>query len=287
MNGTRPSCFYGRFVYMQLQPSDILKPFIKSYTLITIDSNLVNEVFYPSGYVDLVINISEGNAVTTIDGRVRKTPEVELLGHITSPSRLTVSKGTAILIARIYPYASALFFPNPMNEFTNYATNAYGIFSNPLYDFYDSLMKARTLSHKIEILDGFLVGKLIANEKRFNKSTIVQQVCQAICTMGDAFNSQALSKSFGLSERYIQKLFVEMVGLSPRAFFSVYRFNKSLTLVVSTRHSLTSIGYHCGYYDQAHFIKEFKHFTGITPFEARASLSTNSEEFQQAVNIGF
>ena len=66
---------------MQFFPSDILKPYVKSYTVITIDRDLVNEVFYPSGYVDLVINISEGSATTIIDGRIRKLPQVELLGQ--------------------------------------------------------------------------------------------------------------------------------------------------------------------------------------------------------------
>jgi AraC-like DNA-binding protein len=105
--------------------------------------------------------------------------------------------------------------------------------------------------------------------------------------MGEAFNSKTLSEEYGFSERYIEKLFVDMVGITPRAFFSVYRFNKSLGLVLSSGRRLTSIAYDCGYYDQAHFIKEFKKFTGITPFDARASLSTNGEDFQQAVNIGF
>lgn len=272
---------------MQFSPSDILRPYVKNYTVINIDRDLADEVFYPSGYVDLVVNISEGNATTVIDGRKRDLPEVELLGHLTLPSRLTVSKGTSVLIARIYPYAGSLFFPNPMCEFTNYATNAYGIFSGEVYDLYDSMMEAVAIKHKVEMLDKFLVRKLIQHEKKLRKLTIIEQVCRHICKTGDAFDSMALSKSYGLSERYIQKLFVDMVGISPGAFFSVYRFNKSLAQVLSTSHSLTSIGYDCGYYDQAHFIKEFKKFTGITPFEARASLFINEVEFQQAVNIGF
>lgn len=271
---------------MQFLPSDILRPYVKNYTVITIDRDLVDEVFYPSGYVDFVINISEGNATTIIDGRIRNMPEVELLGHLTLPSRLTVSKGTSVLIARIYPYASALFFPNPMCEFTNYATNAYGIFSREIYDFYDSMMEAGALKQKVAVLDRFLIKKLIQHEKKLKKLTVIEHVCKHICTTGDAFDSLALSKSYGLSERYIQKLFVDMVGISPSAFFSVYRFNKSLARILSTDQSLTAIGYDCGYYDQAHFIKEFKKFTGITPFEARASL-VNEETFQQAVNIGF
>src|SRR5689334_17880026 len=127
---------------MQFAPSDILRPFVKNYTLISIDKDLTDEVFYPSGYIDLVINVSEGNAVTFIDGRRRKLPGVEVLGHLTLPSRLTVTKGTSVLIARIYPFASSLFFTDSMSEFTNYATDAYGIFSREVNDFYYSLMEA-------------------------------------------------------------------------------------------------------------------------------------------------
>ena len=50
-----------------------------------------------------------------------------------------------------------------------------------------------------------------------------------------------------------------------KSFFSVQRFNKSLQLVRSADLSLTNIAYECGYYDQAHFIKEFKSYTGISP----------------------
>lgn len=272
---------------MQFFPSDILQPFVKNYTLITIDKDLSNEVFYPSGYVDLVINISEGSAATDIDGRIRKMPGVELLGHLTLPSRLSVSKGTSVLIARIYPFASSLFFPDSMSEFTNYATDAYGIFSKEIPDFHDYLMSAGTLEEKVTILDRFLVKKLVKNEKQYKKSRLIEQVCKYILEQGDSFDSKTMSTNHGVSERYIQKLFVDMVGLTPVMFFSVCRFNKSLGLVLSSDHKLTSIAYDCGYYDQAHFIKEFKKYTGITPFDARASLVTKGEEFQQVVNIGF
>jgi AraC-like DNA-binding protein len=272
---------------MQFAPADILKPYVKNYTLISIDKDLTDEVFYPSGFVDLVINVSEGSAFTCIDGRRRKLPGVELLGHLTLPSRLTVTKGTAVLIARIYPYASSLFFTDSMSEFTNYATDAYGIFSREINDIYYSLMEADSNEQRVALLDGFLIGKLIKNEKQHRKSGIIGQVCRHMYSMGDTYNSKALSSLFGLSERYLEKLFVNRVGISPRAFFAVHRFNKSLDLVLSSERKLTSIAYDCGYYDQSHFIKEFTKFTGITPFEARASLVTNGEAFQQVVNIGF
>ena len=272
---------------MQFLPSEMLKPYVKNYTLITIDHDLDNEVFYPSGYVDLVMKVSDGHATTLINGRNRKLPGVEVLGHLTTSSRLSVTKGTSVLIARIYPHASSLFFISSMSELTNYATDAHGLFSREINDFYGRLMEAVSIEQKIVLLEEFLIRQLIKNEKLHKKAAMIEQVCGHIFSMGEAYSSKALAAGYGLSERYIEKLFTDLVGITPSAFFSVHRFNKSLGQILSSDRSLTSIAYDCGYYDQSHFIKEFRKYTGITPFEARASLITNGEEFQQTVNIGF
>jgi len=71
------------------------KAIYKELLCITIDRDLVNEVFYPSGFIDFVVKISGGSAATTINGRYKDTPEVELLGHLTLPTRLRVAKGTS------------------------------------------------------------------------------------------------------------------------------------------------------------------------------------------------
>lgn len=277
----------GKPCRMQWLPCEILRPYVKNYTLIIIDSDLEEEVFYPSGYVDLVMNVSDGYAATLINGRKRKLPGVEILGHLTTWSRLSVTKGTSVLIARIYPHASSLFFINSMSELTNYATDAHGIFSKEIHAFYSRLLDRPTIQQKISVLEEFLISKLIRNEKLHQKTGLIAQVCSHIFQMGEAYSSKALSAGYGLSERYLEKLFVDHVGITPSAFFSVHRFNKSLGQILSSDRSLTSIAYECGYFDQSHFIREFRKYTGITPFEARAALLKNGEEFQQTVNIGF
>jgi hypothetical protein len=270
---------------MQFSPSIILKPFVKSYSVITIDRIITDEVFYPSGYIDFVVNIS-GNAATIINGYQKNTPEVELLGHLTVPSRLTVAKGTCVLIARFFPYSCPLFFPNPISDFTNYATDLYGVFSKEIYDFYDKVMNRFSIEDKVKELDNFLVQKLRENEDKYRKTSLMAEICGTMFS-GEKFGGFDLSQKYGLSERYIQKLFHENIGLSPASLFSVMRFNKALNLILTSDLSLTSVAYECGYYDQAHFIREFKKFTGIKPSKARHSLTENGQKFQEAVNIGF
>jgi len=257
---------------MAFAPSAVLKPYVKEYFIIRVDKDLVNEVFYPSGYLDFAVNISNGSVVTMINGRSIDMPKIEVLGHLTSPTRLSVAGGTSVLIARIYPHASSLFFPNPISHFTNNSIDLYDVIGNESHDFYDSLMNAATVAQQVQALDQFLIQKLRANERMHRKTKIMAQLCGDISKEGETFNVSVLANRYGFSERYIQKLFLEVVGLTPRSFYSVQRFNKSLGLVLSTNEDLTSIGYACGYYDQAHFIREFKKFTGITPSESRPSL---------------
>ncbi len=272
---------------MQILPSASLAPYIKNYTVVTIDKNLENEVFYPSGYVDFIVNISEGYAATTINGRRKDTPAIELLGHLTLPTRLSVKKDTSVLIARIYPHASALFFSDPLSEFTNYATDMYDVAKVENRELYSRIMEANGLDSKIRILENYFLQQLKKNEAQLKKVNTLQLLSQKIFDDHQQLDLPALAKDSGLSERYIQKLYLANIGISPSSFTSVLRFNKSLNQVLNTSESLTEIAYDCGYYDQAHFIKEFRKFTGITPSASRSSLLKNDTDFQQAVNIGF
>lgn len=272
---------------MQILPSSSLASYIKNYTIVTIDEDLRDEVFYPSGYTDLIINISSGFAATTINGRQKDTPDIEFLGHLTLPTRLSAAKGTSVLIARIYPHAGHLFFSDPLAEFTNYATDMYDITKNDSRDLYDRMMQAGDLYSKIHVLEMYFLHQLKKNESRIKKTVVVQALSQQFFMGNQPLDLPAIAKSSGLSERYIQKLCLAHIGISPSSFAAVIRFNRSLHMVLNTQESLTSIAYDCGYYDQAHFTKEFKKFTGITPSASRHSLIKNDTDLQQAVNIGF
>jgi len=255
---------------MLFQPSDVLKPYVKGYILITVDRDLINEVFYPSGYIELAVNIYGAGATTIINGRPIAMPKLEVIGQVTVPTRLTVSKGTKVLIARIYPFAGALFLPNPVSDYTNDSLDLFDVTSNGSNEFYYDLLEAGSIEQKVKVFDKFLVKKLKENEKTQKKITLIEQICNYISAQGDSFDIKKLSDKYGFTERYIQKLFTSNVGLPPHSFYTIQRFNKSLELVHRMDLSLTSIAYDCGYYDQAHFIREFKKFTGLTPSEARS-----------------
>jgi len=69
-----------------------------------------------------------------------------------------------------------------------------------------------------------------------------------------------------MSMKTLERRFTEQVGTSPKLYARIIRFNNAITLKMNhPRRSWTDIAYHCGYYDQMHFIKDFKLFSGTTP----------------------
>jgi AraC-like DNA-binding protein len=70
----------------------------------------------------------------------------------------------------------------------------------------------------------------------------------------------------GIHKRTFERFANTFLGINPKAYLRINRFRKSLYALLHTDFkTLTEVAYHCGYYDQMHFIKEFKLFTGSSP----------------------
>lgn len=94
----------------------------------------------------------------------------------------------------------------------------------------------------------------------------------------------ALSQSLCISSRGLQKLFKKHIGMSPVYYRKIIRFNKAAQLLLNdSNNSLTQVSYDCGYFDQAHFIKDFKEFGGISPSEFLRLKSDSSDFYNYKV----
>ena len=75
-----------------------------------------------------------------------------------------------------------------------------------------------------------------------------------------------LSEKVNISQRQLERKFKELIGVSPKQYFKLIRINKAIELLRQNQSlNLTDITYYCGYFDQAHFIKDFKQITSQTP----------------------
>ncbi|HEX4851703.1 MAG TPA: helix-turn-helix domain-containing protein [Puia sp.] len=98
------------------------------------------------------------------------------------------------------------------------------------------------------------------------KEHIADYAVQYILNKKAESNLDQLIKDCNISNRYLQKVFVEKIGYSPKFFIRIVRFQQALHYLCAGKiGSLTALGYRAGYFDQAHFIREFKEFTGLAP----------------------
>lgn len=116
--------------------------------------------------------------------------------------------------------------------------------------------------------DAYTAAWRAREEKRAGsgKACLSAAVQQLIAASGGRIQVKALAEKTGYSVRYIDRVFREVVGLGPKTFSQIVRFQKLLNLLHgSKRPHLTELADRCGYYDQSQCIRQFKTYTGTTP----------------------
>jgi len=234
----------------------------------------------PSGSVPLIINFESSI-------RERKASACEWIEHTTFTAglhdafTLVESTGPGVGVQINFTALGArLFYDRPLSDFTNKTVELADVFGTPAVAFVHRLREAASWEARFDILDRE-IGAKIASARR-----LVPQVAWAwsalVHTRGRARIADLLRET-GWSERHFAVQFKDHVGLSPKLFARVLRFRHAVRLLTDERLTLTDIGHTCGYFDQAHFTRDFRTFAGITPSELRESRLPDTGFLAQAV----
>jgi AraC-like DNA-binding protein len=135
----------------------------------------------------------------------------------------------------------------------------------PVQTLYATLLDTNSWDYRISLIEDFLLNRLSIYERKSRKIEIVTNILHEINQEDFFDNIDTVASRYGITSRYLQKLFLQYTGLTPKLYRKINRFQNSLKLVSQKNTPLTSIAYDCGYFDQSHFIRDFKSFTGTTP----------------------
>jgi AraC-like DNA-binding protein len=113
----------------------------------------------------------------------------------------------------------------------------------------------------------FLTFESFLRERIARPNDAVVTAVDIIVNDGGATPVQTISERLGISHKHLVELFTRTVGLSPKRFARLIRLERAIA--ESQTHSMnwTAVAHECGFHDQAHFNREFKRFTGVTPSE--------------------
>jgi AraC-like DNA-binding protein len=139
------------------------------------------------------------------------------------------------------------------------------IIGSPVKNLHAQLLETKDEDKRIGLIEIFLLKRLIGNEKKSSRIDKVADILTSIKKNPAENNLGNIATKHGITPRYLHKLIYQHTGLSPTSFNKINRFQFSLKLIAKNEQPLTTIAYSSGYFDQSHFIKDFKSFTGVTP----------------------
>lgn len=129
----------------------------------------------------------------------------------------------------------------------------------------DRLDKINSSSEKVNLIEKELVY-LVDDKLRIPKETYY--ILNHFYSNINMLRISRFCQQHGISQRRLERIFQKHVGISPKLFQRLTRFNSVLYHVIKNKYdSLSSLAYEFDYYDQTHFIKEFKLFTGCSPVQ--------------------
>jgi len=262
--------------YREYFPGDILKQYVQCYFTCESDTAVVVEdKVYATGFVEIMFNLGIDSPQKIENGGLVNEPYVQLWGQTIRPFTFTSIGKHTMLGVRFFTHTAACFFDEPIETFNDQVIDFNDIAGKDGRLFYMKLREAGTLDKRVRLVEEFLLVRLSCFGPKLAKLTLMNSIIHELSHDDFFENINSVAARYGLSSRYLQKIFLTYSGLSPNLFSKITRFQKALKMVTKKELSLTAIAYECGYYDQSHFIKDFKCFTGFVPSHFHPESSTD------------
>jgi AraC-like DNA-binding protein len=239
-------------------PTDTLKPFIKAFMIIESEDGMVNRVL-PDTSIVMAFRY-KGMTFAGTDGKTR-LPASAVSGLTKSVRFFDYAKETATLLVEFNEGGATAFSDEPLHELFGLHVSLDNLIPRrKLEDIEEQLAEAKNNSQRISIVERFMLAEL----KEFRSDQLILDAVQKIKFANGDIRIKDLVTDLSVSPDPFEKRFRQTIGTSPKQFAKTVRL-RNLISSYSHTHNLTDAALVAGYFDQAHFIRDFKPFTGQTP----------------------
>ncbi|MCL9807433.1 helix-turn-helix domain-containing protein [Flavobacterium amniphilum] len=240
-------------------PIERLKPYIKYLAVSENELEGEYKIFPSSG---LVIGFQyKGQLSIVKDDSVHKLDSSGITGISDSYKIFSNSADIGTILVFFTEIGFIHFSSNPTNELFNLSLSLDDIFDKTsVTEVEEKLSIANTDKHRVKIVEQFLISQL----KDIQTDKLIVEAIKLIYQSNGNVRIKELNDQLCISQRPFEKRFKKVVGVTPKKFASIIRFNSVLENLSETK-TLIEICYENNFFDQAHFIKDFKQFTGETP----------------------
>lgn len=254
-------------VITRFTPATGLTKFIKCYYYLEhSDGGAISDTFFADGCIEAVFSLGW-------DFYKEDTKEdwAKIIGQIIKPRHLNIiGRGQSFGIW-FYPHTFSYFSNIQMFELNDRVLPWGTLFPDSFAEFVGNCLHERQFDRLTKGVDDFLL-KRISRYKEKAMDRLTEPAIQYLYEHKGCADLNHLSSSLNVSQRYLQKAFLTRIGISQKQFVRVLRFQQSLQrLSRGEVPSLSAVAYESDFYDQSHFVREFKTFTGFLPSQFKAN----------------
>lgn len=224
--------------------------------------------FLPDGNVEIIIDLTE-KPQSIYDNLTLKEIQVckacWASGVRTEPISIPSGADSTMFIIAFKKGMAYPFFPLPMNEVRDHVVQADVLWKDFFADLRDALFAESTPARRFAVASTFLERQFRGN---LNTNPCVSYAVERIVGNSSQISMNILTQEVGYSQKHFIQMFKKAVGVTPKTYLTIIRFQHVIQEIERCRNiDWSQLALDTGYYDQAHFIHDFKRFSGFTPDE--------------------
>jgi methylphosphotriester-DNA--protein-cysteine methyltransferase len=266
--------------YQVINPHPLLKPYIGCYWILrtTKVSKLRRELILPDGYTELILNYGSSYSWHDHERQVKRVIDaVHVVGERDFSVMVDLGAGLNQLGVKIKPIGLFVLLHQPLDLLANQIVTPDELSVTTLQELYEQIYEANSDQARITLLNQFFLKRLLTADL---PDSLIGKALQVILQQQGNLRIDALKDQLNVHYKTLERKFKTYVGLSPKTFARIVRFKNTykrfhgiayggaLTQPVPEQpiaRDDAAFFLDLGYYDQNHFIKDFKYFLYTTP----------------------
>lgn len=235
----------------------------------------------PTGTLELFVGLVEGRGrVYDLAGRERSFSGAGVAGAYRRPFSFDTREDASVVGVHFRPGCAGAVLGVPPDKLTDQHVDLEALWGRRARELQERLCAATTTAQRFAILEAELLSRLHQSHMHPVVTHALEVLARPEVRVGD------IAKSAGLSQRRLIELFTAAVGLTPKRFGRILRFHRATALARGAAFDWTRIAHECGYYDQAHLIRDFRELAEVTPSDLMRASRHPKEHHQLAVSEG-
>lgn len=239
-----------------IRPRKELRPCVRYYWVLKSDKQF-SSLTFPIGCPQIIFHRKEPFYIPELGCTQSR---LTISGQVNFPAHVRSNGNLDMIVVVFYPHTIGMFIGITPSAFYNQEISGYDIENRSLNNLADAIFECPDSVGAINLLERWLLGRVKKTRDTDRIGAVINAVLRSPST-----SVSSLAGIACVCKKQLERLFQEYVGMNPKEYACITRFQMALRMMQLGSHDFADIAYSAGYSDQSHFIRDFRKFSGYTP----------------------